>query len=228
MSPTFSRGRSGRNYRYYVTTDLQKGGRASAGAVQRLSAKAVEELLTTVIRRLVARPEMGWAEAARLIVRLDVYPGLLGLTLEAGRVAGGARSIEGRLSDDESLSRSAEHVIVEVPACVRRSGRTWIASPSGRTHRVRPINQVLVRALKVGHAALKAAGLPLEAKADALVDGAAPHNAHDRNLCLLAFLAPDIQSAVLDGRQPPSLTLEQLTSEDLPLDWAAQRSALGF
>ena len=87
---------------------------------------------------------------------------------------------------------------------------------------------MLVRALKVGHAALKTAGLPLEAKTEALIEGTAPPNAHDRKLCLLAFLAPDIQSAILDGRQPANLTLEQLTSEDLPLDWAAQRRALGF
>ena len=228
MSPTFSRGESGRTYRYYVTADLQQGGSASADVIQRLSANAVEEFLTTVIRRLLARPELGWVEAARLISRLDVYSGSLRITLEAGHIAGGARSIEGRLSEDESLSRSADQVIVDVPACVRRGGRTWIATPSGRTHRLRPINRVLVRALKVGHAALKTAGLPLEAKTEALIEGTAPPNAHDRKLCLLAFLAPDIQSAILDGRQPANLTLEQLTSEDLPLDWAAQRRALGF
>lgn len=44
-----------------------------------------------------------------------------------------------------------------------------------------------------------------------------------------AFLAPDIVEAVLEGRQPASLTasgLKRLTS--LPIHWADQRSALGF
>jgi DNA invertase Pin-like site-specific DNA recombinase len=42
-----------------------------------------------------------------------------------------------------------------------------------------------------------------------------------------AFLAPDIVDAILEGRQPPGLTVHVLVS-DLPSDWAAQRQRLGF
>jgi hypothetical protein len=42
------------------------------------------------------------------------------------------------------------------------------------------------------------------------------------------FLAPDIQKAILEGRQPASLTIEQLMRGDLPLEWQEQRRALGF
>jgi site-specific DNA recombinase len=42
-----------------------------------------------------------------------------------------------------------------------------------------------------------------------------------------AFLAPDIVEAILDGRQPPELTLERLRSP-LPIAWAEQRRVLGF
>ena len=41
-----------------------------------------------------------------------------------------------------------------------------------------------------------------------------------------AFLAPDLVEAILQGRQPPELTLDRLL-DDLPLDWAEQREALG-
>jgi len=45
----------------------------------------------------------------------------------------------------------------------------------------------------------------------------------------LAFLAPDIVAAILEGRQPAHLTAARLTRlYDLPLDWAEQRRALGF
>jgi hypothetical protein len=45
----------------------------------------------------------------------------------------------------------------------------------------------------------------------------------------LAFLAPDIAEAVLDGRQPPELTADRLIRMlPLPLTWAEQRIALGF
>jgi DNA invertase Pin-like site-specific DNA recombinase len=43
----------------------------------------------------------------------------------------------------------------------------------------------------------------------------------------LAFLAPDIQEAILHGRQPPDLTIEHLRPP-LPLTWSEQRRRLGF
>jgi hypothetical protein len=45
----------------------------------------------------------------------------------------------------------------------------------------------------------------------------------------LAFLAPDITEAILEGTQPIELSLDRLLSAmPLPLDWDAQRAALGF
>jgi DNA invertase Pin-like site-specific DNA recombinase len=43
----------------------------------------------------------------------------------------------------------------------------------------------------------------------------------------MAWLAPDIVEAILDGRQPKSLTVKRLL-EKLPMDWAEQRRVLGF
>ena len=46
----------------------------------------------------------------------------------------------------------------------------------------------------------------------------------------LAFLAPDITDAILDGTQPPQLTAKSLLNRtsQLSLDWATQRRQLGF
>ncbi len=45
----------------------------------------------------------------------------------------------------------------------------------------------------------------------------------------LAFLAPDITSAILHGTQPASLSAKSLRDlKDLPLDWCRQRLVLGF
>jgi hypothetical protein len=45
----------------------------------------------------------------------------------------------------------------------------------------------------------------------------------------LAWLAPDIAAAILDGRQPAGLTARRLRMlRDLPADWEAQRDLLGF
>ncbi len=49
-----------------------------------------------------------------------------------------------------------------------------------------------------------------------------------RVLVRISFLAPDIVGAILEGRQPGSLTRQKLARmTDLPLDWEAQRAALG-
>ena len=44
----------------------------------------------------------------------------------------------------------------------------------------------------------------------------------------LACLAPDIVTAIIEGRQPHKLTPSKLLAADLPLNWAEQRRALGF
>ena len=52
---------------------------------------------------------------------------------------------------------------------------------------------------------------------------------HLAKLARLAFLAPDIVTAIVDGRQPPSLTRASLlNTEDLPHCWKEQRRVLGF
>jgi hypothetical protein len=42
------------------------------------------------------------------------------------------------------------------------------------------------------------------------------------------YLAPDIQAAIMDGTQPPTLTAWHLLNGPLPLDWEQQRQLLGF
>jgi hypothetical protein len=43
----------------------------------------------------------------------------------------------------------------------------------------------------------------------------------------LTLLAPDIVEAILDGRQPAALQMDALL-KPMPLEWAAQRAALGL
>ena len=40
----------------------------------------------------------------------------------------------------------------------------------------------------------------------------------------LAFLAPDLVQAIVDGRQPRGLSISNLLAEPLPLSWAEQRA----
>ena len=53
MSPAFSRGGSGRVYRYYVSAALQQGGRAGHSTGTRVSAIALEKVLVQELGRLL-------------------------------------------------------------------------------------------------------------------------------------------------------------------------------
>jgi site-specific DNA recombinase len=47
-------------------------------------------------------------------------------------------------------------------------------------------------------------------------------------LIRLAFLAPEIVEAIIQGNHPPDLTAQSLITRriDLPLEWQAQKTAL--
>jgi hypothetical protein len=54
------------------------------------------------------------------------------------------------------------------------------------------------------------------------------HQADVSRALPLAFLAPDIVQAILDGRQPVVLTAARLRRIRLPHSWVEQRRVLGF
>jgi hypothetical protein len=80
---------------------------------------------------------------------------------------------------------------------------------------------VLVKALRAAHALLgrDASGSP--------VLEVAPATTYHRRLVRLAFLAPDLQRAILSGRQPQGLALAALMDAQLPLLWTEQARAFG-
>jgi len=52
---------------------------------------------------------------------------------------------------------------------------------------------------------------------------------HLSQLLRISWLAPDIIAAVVNGNQPSTLTGRRLLrAADMPLDWKAQRTFLGF
>ena len=64
-------------------------------------------------------------------------------------------------------------------------------------------------------------------KAIANQQGFTPH--YFAQLARLGGLAPDIVAAILEGRQPASVTRTRLArTKALPIDWNEQRSMFGF
>ncbi|WP_310473850.1 recombinase family protein [Sandarakinorhabdus sp.] len=82
-------------------------------------------------------------------------------------------------------------------------------------------------------ASARAANAAMHAAKDQCVAEAAKVQGYTNNyftlLLRLATLAPSIVQAIIEGRQPPSLTRQRLAKiTNLPLDWNEQRRMLGF
>lgn len=114
---------------------------------------------------------------------------------------------------------------ISVPAkLIRRGNELKIAQHPEGALAARPPDPILVKLLAQAFASR-----------DHLVDGAARTTVSDYSrrhllkLARLAWLAPDIVSAIIEGRQPVHLTGRYLLRcGDIPLGWSEQRAFLGF
>lgn len=119
----------------------------------------------------------------------------------------------------ETDPADASQLRLVLPAWMQlRGGRTTIFGASKLATRPNP---VLVKALRAAHAivAQDGSGMP--------VLDQAPASPYRRRLVRLAFLAPDLQRAILAGRQQSDLTLAQLLEVPIPTLWAEQVRRFG-
>jgi hypothetical protein len=133
-------------------------------------------------------------------------------------------------NQEHEENRSSEAtVILRVPVQVRRCGlavRLLITGP--HTIRQAPDDR-LIRQIAKAHDWFErlTSGQAKSIKDIAVTEGVT--NSYVRKIIHRVFLAPDIVRAILNGTQPPGLTLESLKkSIPLPIDWNEQRKLLGF
>ena len=112
--------------------------------------------------------------------------------------------------------------------CKLRGGRSWITPPPGAASATQTRRDpALVRALRLAHRLTAAMSWRSADGVPETLGTKAPTSPYHRRLCRLAFLAPDLQQAILGGRQPPALNLERLIHEPIPLAWPEQRRLYG-
>lgn len=233
MSPTYTRGSKGQAYCYYVSTSLQAGrGVGDDDGLRRVSAQVIERVVSATLRPFASDTEA----AANLVARVEVHADAVHVLAERagllGRPADAADDLailKARLpADHRVLAEDADATIVRIINPVRlkvRGGRMLIIGADGKAADTElRADPVLIRALRAAHALLARIGEAPVARPEQAQLGAAPANPYERNLIKLAFLAPDLQAAILEGRQPPTLTLQALIAADLPPAWPDQRA----
>lgn len=227
MSPSFTHARNGQLYRYYVSSPLQLGRpvKSNPNALRRVSAPEVEALLRDqLIQHFGAAVDASLDDLLGPVRRIEIEAEAMRVTLHR---AGLSRATIARC---EALHEEPSLLLLSLPIrCRLRGGRTWITPPGGgQAERISKRDPVLVRGLRQAHRLAAAMGWRCSDGYVDLQSAKAPASAYDRKLCRLAFLAPDIQRLILEGRQPVGTNLEMLVQVSVPTSWAEQRRRLGL
>lgn len=239
MSPTFTRRRGKTIYRYYVSADggarVGLDGRAelrrvSAAIIERLVSQRLEVLFPHEAGRLPDRSQLRRVQVLEDAVR--IFLAARAITTAGGLDAAIAK-LEKLAGPAEAVSADPAHrdgVVWTIPAQLKVwGGRTQLLAPNGSTarHAARH-DRTLISALQDAHRVLQTHRIHARATVDDLQAATCPTSAYQRRLCRLAFLAPDIQQSILEGRQPALINLARLIGDELPFSWPGQREKFGF
>jgi site-specific DNA recombinase len=258
MTPTHAV-KKGTRYRYYVSHRLITNVRSGSLSGLRVPAAEIEQLVTNRVRQFLSEPDSvlraidqpgieaaeqhrlsdgatrlssSWstllptqvrALLTSLIDRIDVHPNRLDLHIGSLRLA----TVLGAASQETT---GPEPILtLTVPAQLRRAGkeiRMRVERPEAIPARPNPsLMKLIVRAHLFEAKLRQSRG----ARFGDLARREKLNRSYYSRVIRLAYLAPDITRAILEGRQPPSLTAARLLEHSgLPLTWPEQRKALGF
>jgi site-specific DNA recombinase len=196
-----------------------------------LDAVGQKKLLDEAARHAASWQELD-AERLRAILgatvtRVQVHSDRVDMTLDQ---MGLARWLNGKDQKPSAClggdDRERYLTVLTIHARLRRTGIEMRMVVDDGSEQVK-VDPVLVRLLFRAHAIrarlLEEPSLPLkEIASEEGISGS-----YFTRLFRLAFLAPDIVTAILNGRHPPQLTANRLMDDTrLPLDWIAQRELL--
>lgn len=230
MSPTYTV-RRGNRYRYYISQAQLRG--REAGSLPRVAADDLETLVVETLCRKLSRDELAtdaaggiWNAETRTLVResverVVVQDGELQVILKMKALDPAATSTDG---DDHG----AVQTILKAPLpAARPRARKEILVPGGAGSGPRRIDQALILALARARSWMRALRQGEYADTTEIARRFDLSDAHVRRILRFAFLAPNVVEAIVEGRQPRTLTVKLLL-RGIPLAWSDQRAAFGF
>jgi hypothetical protein len=213
MSPTHVKKKNGRRYRYYVSQALIKGEPKAAGSLPRVPAQVIEELVTHSIKTISGNEDWDELEPGEQVKKVRSF---------VRRVEIRDGEVHVRLARGASGKKS----IIRIPFRIqKRGGETIISAPNGDAPP--RLDGVLIKAVARAYSWREELEIGNAKTVADLVKMSRYSKRYVRRLLPVAFLAPDIIHAILEGSQPLHLKLADLLDTDLPLYWAQQRKKLG-
>ncbi|HEX3423350.1 MAG TPA: recombinase family protein, partial [Sphingomicrobium sp.] len=220
LTTSFSYGRGGRLYRYYVVGSLDPSRPGSSRRAKRVPAAPLEQLVLRAITRLLDRP-VGWAEALPLISAVELHDRSVQLLFDASAFIEPHEPVErtvGRLRDlaapNRLIAESDRLVLIVDRRAVFRGGK---ANGFGCSTPAFACDGLAL--VRLGHCLLEAYSMsPLAPETHARAN--APPWQRQRRIMTLGLLAPRVQKAIFQGTLFTSI--DELLQDTLPLAWADQ------
>ena len=242
MSPQWSLGRDGSRHCYYVSQAILQHRRESAGSLPRVAARTLDGLVEQVFASLVGEhmesnngsdcDAAAVSSSVREVIASVVVHADKAVieTLREGQPMRAKQPSGPKLPADAIVVRLDKGLRITIPGPLKLRGGVrrvegWDASDWSAS---KPrFDKTLIAALARAHRWREAVEQGVVVNIDAYANAEQINRRRMRELLRLAFLAPDIQRAILDGRQPVGLSLERLTTLGSPASWREQRRLLG-
>jgi site-specific DNA recombinase len=162
---------------------------------------------------------------------LDVHSDRIDIGLSGQRLAKllAGQSIDLTMPNQNLDRASSAAVILTAPARLKRVGREMRMLVDGSDDQ-RAADPSLLRIIVRAHDVQGRLSQNTKLTVHDIAREEGVTAAYLFNLLRLPWLAPDITTAIINGRQPRQLTAMTLMrkASQLPADWVAQRSLLGF
>jgi site-specific DNA recombinase len=233
MTPTYAI-KKGVRYRYYVSCVLSQGRKEEAGSTPRVAAETVERIVLDAIGALppTMQHELPPTPQSPEFLYPDPEADATGatkrFTADVDKVTVGSGSIEIRFREDSD--RPSKVIAIPWSPQAFRRKREIIQPSSESADGARPIRaearRKLLSAIAKGRRWLNEM---ISSKVEGIEAIAAREDVSERSARMglsLAFLAPDIVEAAVDGTLPRGFGVSRLV--DMPPNWAEQRQALGI
>ena len=235
LTPTHTE-RRGRKYGYYISHRLIRDG--TDNQAWRLPAPALEATLRAIVvahlaaaancHAVLTAPDATEArDVARNVVllcqRIEAEPACIARLIDA--VVLHRDRIELRLAEAAIAAAIGRHVD-ELATDLTCFDHAFTLKRRGVETRIhagafqRGPDPVLIRVLAEACACAKV--LRSGTSLTALVTKTGRSEPYLRTRLPLAFLSPKLQTAILEGKQPPDLSVAKLIASEIPLDWVEQ------
>jgi len=229
MVPTHAT-KAGVRYRYYVSLPHLYGESktASVGSVSRIPAIDIEDTIVNSLNKcLIVQKEKPNSSITRLDDRKVILEQVARIDVHEDRLA-----IRLKLANDEETSDAADDHLFSIP---------WQKPPSRKSRQILVPHGIPKREVRATRIERRARLVNAIARGrrwlDEIVSGSVTDikqiatrqkcSARQVNMTLsLAFLAPDLVRAAVEGRLPRGIGVERL--RDAPAEWSQQFEALGL